>query len=577
MVASLLLDSVDDAILVLTPELTPLYANRAAIEMAGYRHLDETLYWLDTSSMVHDDDRNLVGEAVAACLTDGRSTVRFRLRLTDSTRHVEVTLTDHTASPDIGGIVASFRNLEHEVALQESLDRERQLDRRILAALTDDLTGLATRRLFLDRLETALAAAERQGDTLAVFFLDLDGFKAINDALGHSAGDAMLRSTTDRLLGVEADPQRWGRIGGDEFALYAIGLDVASAAELAQQIAHSVRRRVALDGRMTHTSASVGVSVISPGAADAEAAVRQADIAMYEGKRSGRDSITMFAPEMEQRVVVRAELEAQLRSMLTGSGPAVVYQPIFDLHTGTVHAVEALARWHSPTHGPVNPDRFVAIAEEIGMIGRLDRHVLRSACRELGTTNDPATGRPLRLSINASTFTLADERFADDVMNVLRETGVTADRLTIEVTETAAVEDDPIARRQLAALRTAGVAIALDDFGTGHSSLAQLEHLAIDVVKIDRTFLHGVPDSERRLRYLATIIAMADALRLHVVVEGVEQVAQANALGSLGVRLVQGYLLAAPCGASSLLDQIDRAERTIAEQIAGQPSLDLFS
>jgi diguanylate cyclase (GGDEF)-like protein len=573
--ASLLLDSVDDAILVVTPDLKPLYANRAAVELAGHRHLDETLDQLDAVAMVHRDDLGAVGDAMASCRADGRSKVRFRLLLPDAERPVEVTLTDHTATPAIGGIVACFRNLEHEVALQESLDRERQLDRRILAALTDQLTGLPTRRLFLDRLQDALAEAAVADEPLAVFFLDLDGFKAINDALGHSAGDAMLRSTTEHLLRVHPDPDHWGRIGGDEFALYVTGHDAETALALAGELARSVKKRVALGGPTTHTSASLGISVIAPGAADAEAAVRQADIAMYEGKRAGRDSITLFAPEMERRVIVRAELEAQLRSMVTGAGPTVVYQPIFDLRTGAVHAVEALARWHSPTRGPINPDRFIGIAEELGMIGRLDRHVLRTACRDLRPLNDPATGEPLRIAINSSTFTLTDERFAADVLLTLDETGVSIDRLLVEVTETAAVEDDPMARRQLAVLREAGVPVALDDFGTGHSSLAQLEHLEIDIVKIDRSFLRGVPDSPRRLRYLETIIAMASALHLEVVIEGVERIEQARALAARGVRFAQGYLLAAPCGVGRLLEQIEAAEAILAEHVARQPPLDL--
>ena len=292
--------------------------------------------------------------------------------------------------------------------------------------------------------------------------------------------------------------------------------------------------------------------MIPPGAATAETAVRQADIAMYEGKRRRRGSIVSFSPEMEQRVVVQAELESQLRSTLIGSGPDVVFQPIFNQRTGTVYAVEALARWHSPTQGPINPGRFIQMAEAMGVIDQLDRHILRKACRHARPITDPATGRPVDLTVNSSTLHLGGRDVASQILDVLADTGFPAERLILEVTESVAVEDNHDIRDQLRHLRDQGVRIAIDDFGTGHSSLAQLEFLEIDLLKIDRSFLDGVPQSERRLRYVETIVAMAEALHLTVVFEGVEQVEQALALTAFGVDLAQGFLFAEPCAADRL-------------------------
>ena len=397
-----------------------------------------------------------------------------------------------------------------------------------------------------------------------MFFVDLDDFKAINDSLGHTAGDAMLRSTTSRLLNTCAERDHWGRIGGDEFVLFLAECDQELAGAIAQQLCDSLRQPIVLGGRPNYTSASVGVVVIERAAVSAEEAVRRADIAMYEGKRMGRGSVTTFRPEMEQRVIVRTELEGQLRRSLIGAGPSIVFQPIVDLHTGHAVHVEALARWHSPTQGPIGPERFVSMAEHMGIVDQLDRHVLRKACREMLDQRIPTTGRPIGLTVNISTIHLANDDFAANVLNIVESAAFDPARLVLEVTESIGVEYTDVLGAQLATLRSEGVRIALDDFGTGHSSLAQLETLAVDYLKVDRSFLDGLVDSSRRLRYLETIVNMANALELDVVFEGVETPAQARALTDLGVRLGQGYLLAAPVRSDELSDRLITAHATIA-------------
>ena len=468
-----------------------------------------------------------------------------------------MSLTNHLDTDGVHGVVACFRNLEHEEALRASIERQQQLDQHVQAALTDELTGLPNRRLFLERLERSLTLSD---GSLAVFFVDLDDFKAINDALGHTAGDAMLRSTTSRLLTVSPHPDQWGRIGGDEFVLFLERCDHDDAAVIAQKLCDSLRQPIVLGGRPCYTSASVGVSVIERGSVLSGAeAVRRADIAMYEGKRVKPGLVTSFRPEMEQRVVVRTELEGQLRRSLIGSGPSIVFQPIVDLRTGTTSAVEALARWHSPTQGPIGPDRFVAMAEHLGIVDQLDRHVLRKACREMVDLRDPATGRLLSVTVNISTIHLITDDFARSVLQIVETANFDPARLVLEVTESIGVEYDDALGAELDTLRGEGVRIALDDFGTGHSSLAQLETLAVDYLKVDRSFLSGLFDSQRRLRYLETIVNMAHALELGLVFEGIETAQQAHALLNLGVSQGQGYLMAAPVRSDELIERLERA------------------
>ncbi len=567
-----LLDCVDDAIVVIRADMVVTYANRSAAELATPTGGDSVhdVGVLDPARLVHADDLTTAYEAVQTAIQQGRTTARIRLALPNGERPVEITLTSHLDTPGIHGVVACFRNLEHEAALERSLERERQLDHHIRVALTDQLTGLPTRRLLLDRLETAMSAARTSGEAMSVFFIDLDGFKAINDALGHSAGDAMLRSTTNRLLATLDRPKQWGRIGGDEFVVFEPACGRDRAIEIANELSVALRQSIVLGGRSFYTSASIGIAVIEDDndGVDAEGALRRADIAMFEGKRQGRSGITVFRPEMEHRVVVRAELEHQLRATLTSAGPDVVFQPIVHLGTGLTTAVEALARWHSPTRGPIGPDRFVAMAEGMGVVDQLDHHVLRKATRAMRDATEPTTGLMLDLTVNSSTLTLSNPDAAARILAILANESFPPERLILEVTESIAVEDDSELRQQLAILRKHGVRIAVDDFGTGQSSLAQLELLPVDIVKLDRSFLADVPGSERRLRYVQTIIALANALDLQVICEGVERRDQARMLDKIGVSLAQGYLLAEPTGARDLVERMQRAVAVVHESIS---------
>lgn len=555
-----LLDCIDQAILVLGDGHSIKYANHAALTLMEPSSGTSALDHLDATRFVETADLEL-----ALSRLDEIGSVTSRVRPPSRPQPFEMSLTDHRATPGIEGVVASFRSLEHEDVLDARAELHRRQAEHLLTALTDEVTGLPARRLFIERLAECLHA-RKPGEALSVFFIDLDGFKAINDALGHTAGDAMLRSTAERLLRVVPQVEQWGRVAGDEFVLFVenCGLDEAEA--YASSIATALRKSIVLGGRTLHTSASIGLTIVDA-EVDAETAVRRADIAMNEGKRNGPDSLTLFTGEMERHVVIRAELEGQLRSTLTGSGPDVVFQPVVDLATGRTIAVEALARWHSPTQGPIGPDRFVSLAENIGMVDALDRHVMRKACREIAGHVEPASGWPLDLTVNSSTISLSHPGAAERILQILSDEGFAPHRLILEITESTAIEDDELLRSQLQVLRSQGVRIAIDDFGTGHSSLAQLETLPVDFVKMDRSFLEGVPGSKRRMRYLETIIAMANALRLEVIFEGIEDPAQAHVLAELGVELGQGYLLAEPVRPAQLESRMVQAREVVLDTV----------
>lgn len=564
----LLLDCVADSILILSDDLEVHYANRAAHEFIFGSSTPSAGKRIDATSIIHSDDLEAAAIAISQTVDLGTAIVRLRVQLPSGDIPVEVSLTNHKSTPGIDGIVACFRNLEQEEALRDSLERQRQLDQHIMVALTDELTGLPTRRLFLDRLDTCLGDAAEAGKPISIFFIDLDGFKAINDAHGHNAGDGVLRATTKRLLDTHPKIENWGRIGGDEFVLFVERCGPEQAASLALRLSEALRQASVLGGRTFYPSASIGIATTNDSNVTAEIIVRRADIAMYAGKRVGRDSVSTFVPEMEESLVTRTQLERQLKNTLEGSGPDVAFQPIVDLFTGNVFAVEVLARWTSPTQGRINPEDFVQLAEQMGVIDQLDRHVLRKACRAVVDVIDPANGVPIDITVNFSPAHLATPGFTDTVLDILKSERFDATRLIVEVTESLAVEQHELLHDQLTSLHAAGIRVALDDFGTGQSSLAQLENLPVDLVKVDRSFLMDVPESSRRLRYVETIVAMANALELRVIFEGIETPEQARALTELGVSLGQGFLMARPTDQCHLHENIQAASMIVRSTVS---------
>ena len=466
----------------------------------------------------------------------------------------------------------------HENArlLRERAEREAHFRHR---ALHDPLTGLANRAHFEECLERALTAHAQRGDggrcdggrLPAVLYLDLDDFKLVNDSLGHAAGDRLLSTVAVRLLEATRGSDVVARLGGDEFAVLLGGVrDEHEAVVVADRIVAALRAPVMLDRVETQIGASVGVALAHRGVGASEA-LRNADLAMYRAKRGGKQRHALFEPALHASAVARMSLLADLRQALDAADASfhVAYQPIVELDTERVVAVEALARWTHPTRGDVSPGTFIPLAEESDLIRVLGLRVLRAACVQVAEWR-VALAPTLTVNVNVSARELDDETYVDDVAAALDAAGLPPSALVLEVTESAVARDPERARARLEVLRSAGIRIAIDDFGTGHSSLAALHQLPTDVLKIDRAFVshlsrdadpgptpaargtHLTTPRGSDARLAAVIVSIGDALRVPCVAEGVELVAQRDALLALGCRYAQGFYFARPLLADAL-------------------------
>jgi diguanylate cyclase (GGDEF)-like protein len=419
-------------------------------------------------------------------------------------------------------------------------------------AFNDSLTGLPNRALLLDRLEVALARAEREDQPVSVLFLDLDGFKVVNDSLGHVAGDRLLIDVARRLTECLRKGDTAARIGGDEFAILLGDLgDPARARHVAERVIAALGQPFTVLGREVFVSASIGIAY---GSSDAENLLRNADVAMYRAKRSSEaGAYATFEPSMHAAVVERLEIEADLRRAIERDELVLHYQPIVDLAGGRVVGLEALLRWAHPRRGLVMPFEFIPLAEETRLIVELGRWVLREACRQAALWRaDPRTGGPW-VSVNLSGLQLLDDNLDAEVAAALQDSGLDPVGLTLEITETVLVQDVAAAVDRLEHLRALGVSIAIDDFGTGYSSLRYIRRFPADVLKIAKPFVDGLHD-ETDAALVRTIIALADSLGLRTVAEGIEDREQHARLSELGCTLGQGYLFARPLAAEAASD-----------------------
>ena len=424
-------------------------------------------------------------------------------------------------------------------------------------AFHDALTGLANRALFLDRLEHVLERSKRsQASLFAVLYLDFDRFKTVNDSLGHNVGDELLIAVSKRLQNVLRPADTVARLGGDEFILLLEDLSgEAEAAEAARRVQNVLASAHELDGHDVHLSASIGVVTSNPDYASAAELMRDADIAMYRAKERGRACFALFDTSMREHLERRMSLEADLRVAVERGDFEVHYQPILSLQTGEVESVEALVRWTHPVYGAVSPAVFVAIAEDMGLVTKLDRWVLRRALQQLAAWREEGGaqgGHQVGLSVNVSSQGFLRPGLVQYVEEVLAETGVEAKRLRLELTETMIVDASKEVQATLQDLSALGVQLHIDDFGTGYSSLSYLQDFPLDVLKIDRAFINKLsePKGEALVR---TIILMAQTLGLRVVAEGVETPAQLAQLRALGCDFAQGYLFAKPLPAPAAL------------------------
>jgi diguanylate cyclase (GGDEF)-like protein len=446
-----------------------------------------------------------------------------------------------------------YRVPEHEVllALAEhaslAVNDARTVDA-MYEAYHDHVTGLPNRALFFDRVDEAVASGELEGRPVAVLFIDLDGFKQVNDTLGHEAGDHLLREVGSRIRAAIRSDDVVARLGGDEFAVLLVSGATPSVTDMvAQRLLEELRRPMVLAGTMVGVRASIGVALGTGGKDDVNDLVRDADIAMYRAKMLGKDRHVVFEQGMRGHVAARLELEQDLRRAVQNGDLTLVYQPIVRLSDGRACGVEALARWDHPRRGPIPPQQFIALAADMGLADVIDRWVLRQSCRELHERLQ--SGRvpaPFDMSVNVSQRRLRNDTIVDDVEDAIDATGIDPSMLIVEITEGAIAEDPEGSARRLWRLHELGVRIALDDFGAGASSLGRLPLLPVDLVKIDGRFIAALGHPGRHGSVTTAIVEVARAFGMATVAEGVETDAQRRALQALGCAYAQGYLFAEP-------------------------------
>ena len=438
-------------------------------------------------------------------------------------------------------------------SFHDSTERNRLEDRLAHQALHDSLTGLANQSLFRDRVDHALARHDRGGDHVAVLFLDLDDFKIVNDTLGHSAGDQLLVRVAERLKQFVRVSDTPARVGGDEFAILLENLrSDEESVLLADRILTLFAEPFAVDGREVVASASIGIAWATPGLNRA-GLLRNADLAMYAAKRSGKGMFVAYDGEMCTTAARLVYAEAELRRAVECNQVVPHYQPIVDLATGRITAVEALARWQHPVRGLLGTDAFIPLAEETGLIGELSLSILDQACADLREWKDAGlASAELSISVNLAPQQLIGEAAVTQVVARLGNHGIHPSSLIIEVTEGAMMTDPAAAITTLTRLRDLGIRIAVDDFGTGYSSLSYLQRFPIDILKIDKSFVDTIDFAPEAAAVSEMIIALARMMQLTSIAEGVEREPQRARLRELGCQLAQGYLFARPLPSDAL-------------------------
>ena len=434
----------------------------------------------------------------------------------------------------------------------DSFEEERRHADEELAFLAthDPLTGLPNRTLILDRVQQMLARARRHRMPVAAVFIDLDNFKLINDTLGHGAGDELLCAVSARLGAVLRETDALGRLGGDEFVVIAEGVSLAAGPELvAERLIEALKAPFTLEqGGRVEVRASIGIATSST-APTAEELLKNADIAMYRAKWDGKNRAVLFEAEMQGALETRVSLEMDLREALAKDEFHVVYQPIFDLTSMRPTGVEALIRWKHPSRGLVQPEEFVPLLEETGLINQIGAWVLTEACAQTAVWR--SEGHQIGIAVNVSARQLDTDQLIDDVQTALGHSGLSPSALTLEITETTLMRDARETPRRLVALKELGVRIAIDDFGTGYSSLAHVQKFPVDALKIDRSFVTGLSHSPEGEAIIQTLVQLGKALSIETVAEGIEQRAELDHLKGNQCDGGQGFLFARPLEADA--------------------------
>jgi len=439
------------------------------------------------------------------------------------------------------GVITSLSGIVLDIT-----DRKRAEKQVQFLAYYDGLTGLPNRRLLQDRLVKAIASARRRSELVAVLFLDLDRFKIINDSLGHSVGDLLLKEAAERLKRQVRDQDTVSRVGGDEFLVVLSSIpDIEAAAAAADRIVNAMSAEFRIQDRSLRVSCSVGISIFPEHGNDAETLIKNADAAMYGAKESGRNRFRFFSEAMNAQVVERSMLEQGLRVALDRNELFLMYQPQADLRTGKITGLEALLRWRHPELGLIPPDKFIRVAENSGLIVPIGEWVLRTACLQARRWQQDGIP-PVTIAVNVSAMQFRQEGFREFIHYALRETGLAPQYLELELTESLLTSNADVMFAVMQDLKDMGLKLAIDDFGTGYSSLSYLRQFPVSKLKIDGSFIRDVATNADAVAIAKAIISLAKSLNLKVIAEGVETEAQLAFLREHHCDEVQGYYLSEP-------------------------------
>jgi len=540
-----LVQSSQDLIFVLDATFAIAYASPSCMKELGYE--PATLLGTDKGIPVHPDDLDELKAVVDRAMStpEGRAVFLARVSRADGEwRWLEGVVTNLLEDPAVAGIVINARDVTERRRAEEATRHQ---------ALHDPLTGLPNRRLFNDRLEHSLARQARSGTSIAVLVIDLDGFKTVNDSLGHGVGDSLLVAIAQRFRSALRTSETIARLGGDEFAILIEDLRSPDEGEIvAQRMLDALADPVPLTDREVAIGASIGIAIADHIDDAPERLLSNADAAMYRAKREGKGCYRMFETSMFTAALERLELEQALRGAVADAGLDVHYQPIIDTDNERVTGFEALARWKDAEKGDIPPGVFIPIAEETNLILPLGRMILDDACHQVAEWRMLHPELDLSVAVNVSRLQLAHPSFVKDVADVLVQTNLSPSALVLEITESVLGDDSGRVVNTLDRLRKCGIRIAIDDFGIGYSSFAALADLPIDILKIDKSFIDNVCDNGRGRGFVDSIIQLARTLQLQTVAEGVEDLDQVQVLRDLGSTQIQGYVYSRPLPAEQI-------------------------
>ena len=558
-----LVERVSDYVVVLDRELEPTYISPPLLRLLGLS-VDIAIDGRTLRQFVLEEDQPIVQasfeRASANPSSDTRSEMRFRGADGDTIHMIGVT-TNLLDDPAVTGLVLVLHDITEKARLEDELRHQ---------ALHDALTGLPNRALINDRLAQMPTAARRHQSEIAVLYIDVDNFKDVNDSLGHGAGDELLQAVARRLDRVVKGHDTVGRVGGDEFVVLAeIPNGTETATLIAQRVLDAMVEPFEIDGAPGRTlSVGVSIGVAVTGFGPPSDPLRDADLALYRAKASGKNCFVVFEPEMYELAAKKVELEYDLSDALVRGEFFLVFQPIIDLDTLAPLGVEALLRWQHPTRGVIGPEDFIPLLEDRGMIVDVGRWVLNQAC--VHGSRLQRDSMPLSMSVNVSAHQLRSDRFVADVGQVLATSGLDPALLVIELTETALLVEPETVAATLKSLKSLGLRVAIDDFGTGYSALAYLRKFPIDILKIDRSFVGDIDHSDEAAILVRSLVDLGRELGIAPIAEGVETRSQLSALRSAGCHIGQGYLFAKPMRPEALVEFLATWKREA-------PDLDLRS